>query len=281
MTKPLFRWTVGGISSLGLQVLRESIRRIRRLFGSEMDYLICCNETDPYLKNQIEKLGVDLHYPSWEDFPLDPQIVPRTYDIEESPGTPIGGRQGSFWKMCPPRLRPHGHEIVVDNDVVIQKKFPELIRFLSDNKTLLVQEDAHSVGKYYLFFDQEEVFNSGFYGLPPDFDLADRLRCSWEETGKMRPLLSRDEQGIITYTLKQHNHIVINRDQMIHLMPEGRITKVEYAFTDENGHKARIIKRSEFTPTLPANAYGYHFLNINRLEKHKMWDQYCHRSIAL
>ena len=285
MAKPLFRWIMGNTSHLGPDVLKESVKMSLKVFGKEsFDWIICSNATSPQIVNQINSISSQYNVPvvqsSWEDFPLDPSIIPQKYDIDEAHGIPSGDRQGSFWKMCPPRMRVETHEIVIDNDLVFLKKLPQIKEFLSSQKTLLSQEDAHSVGKYFKFFKKNEIYNSGLMGFPPHYDLEEKLKEGWERLGSFQPLLSRDEQGLLTSVLTEHPHIVVTKGLIVHALPQGRTKHAEYKIINEHGQPAKIITRMNYESVkFTSHNYGYHFLGINRTDSHPVWEEYIKRNI--
>jgi hypothetical protein len=282
--KPLYRWTIGDVSKKGLEVFEYAVRFTQRALKNNFDYAVCSNAIDPNailsIKKISNKYGLHLHESDWQEFPLPPEIIP----IENYSKSPIGiprGRQGSFWKMCPARLRIESHEIIADNDLIVCNMTNHFEEFLNSKKTLVLQEDARNLGKYGHLFGENETFNSGLMGLPPGYDFADEIKKRWIETGSFCPLLSRDEQGLLTYTLKMHPHIVVNNKSLLNLFSEGLAKKFIYEEIKENGtHTLAIIKVEDF---YPINFYsfqtGYHFLNINRFPSHKMWEVFKNQTI--
>jgi hypothetical protein len=278
--KPLYRWTIGDVSPAGLEVFEEAVRMTQRTLGRRFDWAVCSNAHSAHVREAVarisERYGLYVHESRWEELPLPPDIIPVVNDINAPPGVPHGSRQGSFWKMCPPRLRTDAHEIIADNDVILTRVPPQLDTFLGGHVTLLLQEDAHSPGKYGPLLGENETFNSGLMGLPPGYDFAERIMHHWRGTGSFRPLLSRDEQGLLTYTLKQEPHVIISKDQIAHLYEHGRAGAVEFAWVPEAGGTAKFVSRlSLLPPPHFRNSYcGYHFLNVNRSDRHPAWEEY-------
>jgi hypothetical protein len=283
MPKPLFRWIVGDVNPQGLLVFSQTIRNLIKLYKNYFDFLICSNAIDPIciikIKEISERFGVEIYKQSWDSFPLNKETVLENFNIFSKTGIPRG-RQGTFWKICPPRLRIGSHEIICDNDLIITKKIDSIFQFLENNKVLMLKEDAFCVGKYFHMFKEGENYNSGLYGLPPNYDFANDLKCSWEKNGKFNNLFWRDEQGLITMTLKKNKHITITSDEIIHLFSGGRCSDYEFEFITENLIKTRVLKNLKIDKFNFSNKdKGYHFLGVNRDEHHATWHQYKNQGI--
>ena len=277
MKLPVFRWIIGDVSEQGFEIFSECIRRTTQTYCGKFEWLICSNVKDVKNLEKLERISqkrkVAVYQQDWSDFPLDPTIIPKLYDINEEFGVP-SGRQGSFWKICPPRMFNDRHEIVCDNDLMIIKPLSFIDQFLNEHKVLLSSEDAHSVGKYFKHFNSGEVYNSGLYGLPPYYDFEEDLKLNWVKLGSFAPLLSRDEQGLITCTLKQNPSIIIPSGIIVHLFSDGRCNSCDYDVISEMNIESRIIKNIHCVDyTMSKNDSGYHFLRSNE-NYHQYWMKY-------
>lgn len=278
--KPLFRWIVGDVSFDGLRILHKSIQSVAKLYKNEFDFLVCSNASDVGCKKRLQSmsdaLGVQIYEQSWADLPISQSAVLKEFDINANIGIPQG-RQGTFWKMCPPRMRLNSHEIVCDNDILIVDHIDKINEFLESDKVLLMKEDAFCVGKYFSLFEDKESYNSGLYGLPPYYDFAEDLRATWKDNGEYHSLLWRDEQGLITATLKKQSHITIT--EIVHLFNEGRCSDYKFETIDENKIKSRVMKSMTFSKhNFSLYDKGYHFLGVNR-QSHAMWHEYQLRTL--
>lgn len=159
MPKPLVRWSVGDSTPQGFDAFVETTIRTPMALGSRFDYLICSNAVN--MKGDIEYVGkrqsIEVKQITWDAFPLPAcTCQPNPTD-----------RQGSFWKMCPPRLRIDAHEILLDADVIIRACPPQFEEFLASNKPMISMEDLRCYGKYYTHFYGDRGYNAGIIGLPP------------------------------------------------------------------------------------------------------------------
>lgn len=269
----IFRWTIGDTNSQGIDILKESIKQTKKsLKNLGFEFIVCCNGN----KEKVEKICLEtktnLFIQNWKnDFPL-PDIIPKEHDIDSAVGIP-SGRQGSFWKLCPPRLDIDSYEIVADNDVIIQKRPDEIEIFLEKNKVLISEDNLMAFGKYTKYIKSKKFYNSGLFGLPPEFDFKKLLIKKWEETNKMQPLMSRDEQGLIVATLLDFNFIEIPKEKTCLVFSEGQGKMSKYDHFTENGFETQKINFIEFEPC-KLDREIFHFLGANREEAHKYWKFY-------
>jgi hypothetical protein len=259
---PIWRWTVGDCTNDGLECLDISIRTAKRCYGSMFDWIVCSNAKSclKVIESICLKNKVDIFYQNWESLPLPIFAVPSVFDANAEPGEP-NGRQGSFWKICPPRIDISQHEIVVDNDIVFRRPFRQIHEFLNSNRPLVVTEKVFCHGKFY---GCDLPINSGIYGLPPHFDFACAIKKKWLDSGGPRGLLFRDEQGLIASVLAAQNPIVVN--DVIHILPEGKPFDATYKKVFENGVPAKLIDKMFFCKFQLSNQdYCYHLLSLNRV----------------
>lgn len=256
MAKPLFRWTVGNCLQQGLDILAESVIRTTKALGVDnWDWAICYNglnrEDLAFLNKAIEGRPVQLIPQSWATCPIDDNCQsPRRADGSfEWNGTRCGG---TLWKVCPPRLRMETHEIVMDNDIILLKKFPQIDEWLKcTDKALVLEEPIRFYGRYDCLFGAESTFlNSGFMGFPPSYDYGTELHNTWVQYGKYMNISQADEQGLLMYTLNKVPNIRIKKEQMVEIL--------------HRDYKAKIT----------GHEYGIHFTQANRIPNHLSWKQY-------
>lgn len=256
MSKPLFRWTVGNCLQQGLDILAESINRTTKTLGIDnFDWLICYNGLNrdevQFLTNAIGSRPIQMMSQDWAMCPVDDNCqTPRRNDGSfEYDGKRCGG---TMWKVCPARVRMESHEIVMDNDIVLLKKFPQIDEFLaSKDKALILEEPIRFYGRYDCLFGGDGPFlNSGFMGFPPAYDFASAIRENWVKHGKYSNLSQADEQGLLVYTLNQIPSVKIRKEQMVEVLHSDRKVKI-------SGHEE-----------------GIHFTQSNRIPNHVSWRQY-------
>lgn len=256
--KPLFRWTVGACLPQGLDILAESFKRTTAALGLQnFDWMVCYNGlSDADLSRIMRSIGnlpIDLVEQSWEDCPIIDKVrSPKRADGSfEGNGNLVGG---SLWKACPGRMRIDSHEIVMDNDILILKAFPQIKYFLnSTSYAIILEEPIRFYGRYEKFMSKSEPFlNSGFMGFPPGYDFSAELRRVWEETGSMTNISQADEQGLLMYTLNQLPSLRVKKTQMNEL----------------------LAKREYRTATLTGEEEGIHLTQANRIPNHFWWEKY-------
>lgn len=255
MPKPLFRWTVGPCLQQGLDILAESINRTTKALGiGNWDWVICYNglsqEHIKFLQKSIASKPISMFGQSWNDCPIDDDCwsAKRADGTYEWNGNKCGG---TLWKACPPRMRMESHEIVMDNDIVLLKKFPQIDEFLGSNKVLILEEPIRFYGRYdHLFPKDEASLNSGFMGFPPNYDYGTAVRKTWEEHGKIRNITHADEQALLTYTLSQMPSVRVSKNQMHEILAKD--------------YQAKVTGSED----------GLHFTQGNRIPNHRAWLQY-------
>ena len=265
----IFRWTIGDCSEIGISILEHSIRSAKKLL-TDFEFYVCLNSDSCKVEKICLKNKVELVKPNWNSFPLPENIIPKEYDLNSKSGIPRG-RQGSFWKLCPPRLDINSYEIVCDNDLILKKIPSEINDFLKSDVPFISEEVVYSLGKYTKYLSKP--YNSGLYGLPPNYDFGKELFLKWEETGSMNPLLSRDEQGLIALTITSKNFINIPEYKTCFLFHEGEPEKACYDQIKENGFDCLTVKTISYSKS-KMNKDVLHFLGANRKKFHFYWNQY-------
>lgn len=256
MAKPLFRFTVGNCLPQGLEILAESINRTTKALGiNNWDWAVCYNGINrddlSFLTKAIGDKPVQLISQSWATCPVNDNCqTPRRKDGSfEYDGKRCGG---TMWKVCPARMRMETHEIVMDNDIVLLKKFPQIDEFLaSRDKALILEEPIRFYGRYDCLFGSEEIsLNSGLMGFPPGYDYGTEILKHWEKHGRYTNISQADEQGLLTYVLNQQPNIRIKKEQMIEVL--------------HRDYKTEITGKEE----------GIHFTQSNRCPNHPHWNKY-------
>jgi len=255
-SKPLFRWTIGSCLQQGLDVLAESIARTTKTLGIDgWDWVVCYNalrkEDVEFLEGAIGDRPIKLYAQNWANCAIgDNCQSPRRRDGSfEWNGNRCGG---TLWKVTPARMRMETHEIVMDNDVILLKKFQQIDEWLAQtDKSLILEEPIKFYGRYECLFPGEGPFlNSGFMGFPPNYDYASDLNENWVKHGKFMNLSQADEQGLLTYTLNQLDNIRISNEQMVEFLGRDYAAKV-------TGKESAL-----------------HFTQSNRMPNHRAWLQY-------
>jgi hypothetical protein len=267
--KPLLRWIVGGTIPQGINILKESMTRMMNLYGQRFDYMVCHNNSAPEDLAFIGRVfpQVSLHEQDWMDCPISDEMTSsRMGDgtVRTNSATCVG----SLWKLCPPRMRPDAHEIIMDNDIVMCRSMPQIDEFLLSDRPLLLKEYFRFLGAYDVLFEKDEKYNSGFVGLPPNFNYADKIRQVWNKNGSLCKLSYGDEQGLITYTLKRENPILIETDDIVQFLQYGIAYRVSGALCY---HAHKFSDRD----------VGLHFTEANRKFPHLAWCQYKNECIKL
>ncbi len=209
--------------------MREAVEAFSNIY-TNADLMICHNQLKKYQIEELEKIGVPLYAQHYTN-----GLVPH----------------GVAWKLYPPRLRINAHEIVIDNDILIKHKIPEIGKFFSSNSTLVYEAAKPMYGQIAKFVPKTPCVNSGIYGMPPGFDLGKKMNFylgsinEWSHSCK-QGRYTWDEQGMIAACLLNHpEHLLITLDQ---------VTNCEIDLID--------------------NKLGIHFVGLNRYTKHKPWWQW-------
>ena len=240
----------------GLEILSESIYRTTKALGMDSwDWAICYNglskDEVKQLSDVIDNRPIKLIPQNWITCPVinncqSPRRADGSYEYD---GKRCGG---TMWKVSPPRMRMDAHEIVVDNDIVLLKKFPQIDEWLAQTKkTLILEEPIRFYGRYDSLFPSDQPFmNSGFMGMPPGYDFGAEILKYWKLHGSYEDLTQADEQGLLVYTLNQTPNIRIRSNQMIEILHRDMNTKI-------TGHEE-----------------GLHFTQANRIQNHYAWGKY-------
>lgn len=209
--RPLIRWTIGPTHECGIACLKESVRRMRKLYP-ECDLVICHNQLGEDGLCAVRELGVELY--------------DQNERTDSLPYPPLGGYYVA-WKLYPPRLRGGSHEILIDNDIVLTKRVREIDEFLTADDVFLTYEGLHGLhGMYADDVPKGLRVNSGIVGLPPGFDYAGAIRQL------ARPWQGYfDEQGLVAA-------VICSRPKFL-MIPQPVVPIVEHDFSLE-AHDANL-----------------------------------------
>lgn len=252
--KPIFRWTIGGATKNGYECLEYSINAVLKLYGDTFDYYVLYNNSNvQMLREMVGHRPITFIAQSWDDCPIP-------IDEAANKGT-------SIWKFCPGRLNINCHEIISDNDVIMVKKVKQIDEFLSRTDSLILVEDPIKYqGKFRHLFNNEK-YNAGFVGLPPGYDLANEMKMIWEQNGSPEVVGQSDEQGLTTAAMKKSKFISISKEQFLLVHAEGGTAYANYN-AETNKSDLGYYRVNFFED----DAIAYHFVGINRKEKHQHWE---------
>lgn len=277
--KPIFRWTFGGTDfKRSYEITNYSIKTVLKLFEDKFNYFFLFNNCDIKKIQKLKKEYKEVEFieQKWDLFPLE-KPSSKQYAV----------LNGSFWKLCPPRLDINTHEIVCDNDIIFLKE-PNLIKeFLSKNNTNFLIEDTNPFMAIFQqeFENEKECYNSGLYGLAPGYDFESNLIKNWnifkEKIEEKKIFNYSIEQGLICYTLYNSKHIVGESYKFCGLHSKKISTN---CFNKENNvldtkylDKKNILLRLPYSDTIDyifLNADTIHFLESNRRKEHEAWSHF-------
>jgi hypothetical protein len=208
--KPVVRWVIGPCHKSGFDVLNLSITKFIRLYKDRFKYVICHNQIS---SDKLTLLPLHL---------VDEVFDQRLYSKSLNIPPPDNEFSGSAWKLYPPRLYQNCHELLIDNDLVIYRKVPEIEDFLNSKDLCIITEAfrRNYQGKFENFVKLNFKVNSGFVGLPPNFNYALKIQeilkasnydhlLKWEthfeEQSIVASILQKEQTKIIPLTTIQVN----------------------------------------------------------------------------
>lgn len=228
-----FRWTIGNSSKIGFDILAESVKKIKMFYPRSFRF-ICYNNISTESLEFIKKLDATL---------VNQNKVENVFNAKKC-----------LWAITPPRLKINCHEIFMDNDIIIYKKLPIISNFRKSSNIFFVTEGkkAH-FGKYRPLIPLGKRINTGFFGIPPDFNLKNKVlevRKELEDLLQGQEVKEDEEdhfdyQGIVSAVLVKNNVVIIP-------MEDINICYKNLVFGN----------------------YGVHFVHANRKEQHAAWEQY-------
>lgn len=273
--KPLFRWTVGPCIKQGFDILRESVSQALRVYGDRFKFVICHNNLNDDQKEvlkSIASLNVELYEQSWEhcSLPIDNQCLKKVDG--NFPITTVNCN-GSVWKYCPDRLRPHSHELIVDNDLIIVSPIKQIEDFLnSTNKSLLLQDRFRYYGRYDKMVSHSKFLNTGMIGLPPDYNLKNTMLEFWNRK-KHNDITQADEQGLVASALAYDfgpSLIVVNEILEVLARDPSLNFCTSYSGNSRGDEIGYINKNVD-------ECNGFHFCQANKIDNHIGWSWYMNK----
>jgi hypothetical protein len=214
---------------------------VSRIYPNVFDLVICHNNLSLEQLETLSTFGVRLHEQDPFDFPLDiqPDIHPA-------------------WKIYPPRIRKDSHEIIIDNDIILLNKIPQIEEFLSSSdKHILTHPICRSLGFYDEFVPKGFDANSGIIGFPPGYDFAGditKYSCNIDEWDN-----HFDEQGLVTYCLYRYDPLMIDLDIVV---GDNRVSRIDGEINDYGDNLLQLEHK-----------LGIHFAEVNK-GKSKSFDNY-------
>lgn len=189
MLQPLgVRWTIGNVHPCGFAALRLSVWGAWKLFGRAAEYVICVNskplaeaeELAGSLPPTVQWRDVSGELPGW----LQPYLAENL-------------SEGTAWKFAPLQLFPDRFELALDNDCILWD-WPRALRDClcqpASPSTVIAADTQRMLGKFAGLCGPEPR-NSGIRGIPPEFDLEERIRgILTNHSGRLDSEL--DEQGL-------------------------------------------------------------------------------------
>lgn len=222
------RWTIGDVRPRGFAALRASIHGARRLFGDRTRYRVYVNTIA--VSEARARTGEVPGEVEWYEAPAPPVWLARALDRKMA--------EGVAWKLLPVRAFPDGHELSLDNDVVLWDVPSAIGDWLAGRAQFVLAADVRACFGRFAPMCGDRPLNSGIRGLPPGFSLDAALARLLElHPGALVSEL--DEQGL----------------QCAALLGAGKTAVVEL---DE------VTICSPFPPHVPhLGSAGAHFVGLN------------------
>jgi hypothetical protein len=195
--RPLFRITVGPVHETGLKILKKNVRLLKKIYP-EADVVVCFNNINS------DRLNVDVETINQEEY------------INSLPYFP----KAETWKLYPPRLRQSNHEIVLDNDILLFRRVPEIDEFLRSDRPLLLEGRVRVYGKYENLTPQPFKINSGIFGLPPHFDFQQEIKHFIKNDEEKQWTHWCDDQGVVAGILLKRNPIFISMESVMNYLTD-------------------------------------------------------------
>jgi hypothetical protein len=198
MQKPILRWTIGQVSTEGMECLKISVHNIVKLYKDQFQLFICYNNIEKNELNWTKKYPIELL--CQHDYVSDLKIKP----IPQNP----------CWKLYPARIDLDLHEMFIDNDLLIYEKIPTIDNFLKSNNLLfMTQAIKRSYGAFDSLIKSPINLNTGFFGVYPKFDLKNEINKTIEKNN-LQWKNHLDEQGLLAYIWINKKFELITLDQI-------------------------------------------------------------------
>jgi hypothetical protein len=279
MKKPIIRWTIGNANlNSSYEILTESIKSIIKLYSNNFKYFVCYNEVKIDKINKIKKKFENVNFleQNWRNCPIniyEPKIIENKTKQKLN---------GSFWKICPPRLSTNNHEIFLDNDLIFLRKPKIINEFLNlNNKNLIIQDSKIYLGKFEkLIKNEKQGYNSGVFGLHPGYNFEKEIINNIDilDLSKEKNLSYEEEQGLLMYTLCCTNPLIGASDHFVGIHAEKvYLNSISDKFFEYKLEKIKDVDKNKFVKIdmniikkIFSEAFVVHFLESNRKE-HKAW----------
>jgi hypothetical protein len=196
--RPLIRYTIGKVSEAGWEILFESVRLMKKVYP-EFDLFVCHNKMTRAETTRLGNLGVELV--------VQDDVVPPFHFLDHDEGK----IRNFCWKLIPARLRPHGHELWVDNDIIFRDRLPTIDRWLMMQTVIISSGFNRDYGRFTGLLQNDEPYCAGLFGLPPNFDFEAAIigACGGQ------PLTGFDEQGLVALVVsKFFDRLVVPQEEM-------------------------------------------------------------------
>lgn len=164
-SKPIARWTIGPFNQHAFDMLQEAIGNFQQIYP-EFAVTVCHNNLSKTQQSWLPQVN----------------LVNQNQHIDCLPYPP----KGPAWKIYPPRLDLHNHELFMDNDLILYDRVDAIDDFLTSREHCLVSEAikrSYETAYDYLV-GKEFNINTGLFGVPPELDLHQELTqlmdCTWK-----------------------------------------------------------------------------------------------------
>lgn len=236
MHLPIVRWTIGNVSNHGLSCLKLSVKTFKLFYGNNFRFIICYNNIDP---SRLKISNVEF--------------------IEQK--TTLFKGNGSIWKYSPARIDLFTPELYIDNDVVFTNTNQKILNFFKDKHFLLCSDYMPWYGKYNKYFNVNERYNAGLFGIPSFYDFEIELKKNWHLMNSLSFLTSAEEQGLTAFTIKKHSPIVLGLDEAMIAHSNGKIV-IDTVNPWEIFCFESLFKKPDIL----------HFVGLNRKKTHYFYD---------
>lgn len=192
--KVIVRWTISNCRKSGLYCLKKSIKNWRRLYPSH-ELCVCHNNINEATYKYLKRIE-DIKLINQNNFAGELKCAP--FDTS--------------WKFYPPRIDIDSYEIFVDNDLIVYKHLQEL-KYFFDNKILIVSS-AHKnfYGNFENLLKDKIKINTGFFGIPPAFDLKFHLNNCIDLISQWKN--HEDDQGAFCHIMQHFEYIVVSLETL-------------------------------------------------------------------
>jgi hypothetical protein len=199
MARPLVRWTFGEGSEEGKQSLWNSMMCWHRHYGETCDYVLFFNgQTLPEVPNWV-----------------------RCYEQSEFASSLPLAPTGPAWKLYPPRFSLGTHELILDNDVVLQTIPPLIDSWLGQERLLCSEAYKRNYGQFDGYIPSQVMINTGVLGLPPKFDFRGELLRIIQQAGVTLWETHFCEQGCVSSVFCKYNFLQLTLNDISVGIPEN------------------------------------------------------------